>query len=87
MGHFGNFCKSTADIKKADEDRQMPNDDMKDTEVKIDNVNLFRISTANLTSKNSKTHNNDEFKVEVIVNNTLTTVIADTGAKVSVYSL
>ena len=87
MGHFGNFCKSTAEIKKVDEDRQMPNDDMKDVEDKVYNVNLFRISTANLTSPNSKTHNNNEFKVEVIVNNTLRTVIPDTGAKVSVCSL
>ena len=54
MGHFGNFCKSTAEIKKVDEDRQMPNDDMKDVEDKIYKVNLFRISTANLTSQNSK---------------------------------
>ena len=87
MGHFGNFCKSTAEIKKVDEDRQMPNDDMKDVEDKVYNVNLFRISRANLTSQNSKTHNNNEFKVEVIVNNTLRTVIPDTGAKVSVCSL
>ena len=34
-----------------------------------------------------KNHNNDEFKVEVIVTNTLTTVIGETGAKVSVCSL
>ena len=87
MGHFGNFRKSTAEIKKVDEDRQMPNDDMKDVEDKVYNVNLFRISRANLTSQNSKTHNNNEFKVEVIVNNTLRTVIPDTGAKVSVCSL
>ena len=87
MGHFGNFCKSTAEIKKVDEDRQMPNDDMKDVEDKVYNANLFRISRANLTSQNSKTHNNNEFKVEVIVNNTLRTVIPDTGAKVSVCSL
>ena len=65
----------------------MPNHDMKNVEDKIYNINLFRISTANLTSQNSKTHNNNEFKVEVIGNSTLTTVIADTGAKVSVCSL
>ena len=35
MGHFGNVCQSTAEIKKVDEDRQMPNDDMKDIEDKI----------------------------------------------------
>ena len=40
MGRFGNFGKSTAEIKKVDEDRQMPNDYMKDIEDKICNVNL-----------------------------------------------
>ena len=51
-GHFGNFCKSTAEIKKVDEDRQMPNYDMKDIEDKIYNINIFRISTSNLASQN-----------------------------------
>ena len=46
-----------------------------------------RISAANLTSQNSKTHSNNKFKVDVIVNNTLTTVMADIGARVSVCSL
>ena len=52
MGHFSDFCKNTAEIKKVDEDRQMPNDDMKDVENNIYNVNLFRISTSNLISQN-----------------------------------
>ena len=51
------------------------------------NVNLSRISTAIPTAQNLKTHSNNEFKVEVIVNNTLLTVMADTGARVSVCSL
>ena len=37
--------------------------------------------------KIKKAHSNNEFKVEVIVNNTLTTVTADTGARVSACSL
>ena len=57
---------------------------MKDTEYKIHNVNLFRISTTNSTAQNPKTQSNNEFKVEVTVNNTLATVMADTGARVSV---
>ena len=43
-----------AEIKKVDEDRQMPNDDIKDIEDKTYNVNLFRISTANSTAQNKK---------------------------------
>ena len=34
--------------------------------------------------KIQKLKRNNEFKVEVVVNNTLATVIADTGARVSV---
>ena len=41
-----------------------------------------------LTTQNVlKNQYNGDFKVEVVVNNTLATVIADTGAKVSVCSL
>ena len=57
---------------------------MKDIDYKIHNVNLFRTSTTNSTAQNPKTQSNNEFKVEVIVNNTLATVKADTGARVSV---
>ena len=45
-GHFGKFCKSTAETKRVDEDRQTPNNDKKDNEDKIYNANLFRISAA-----------------------------------------
>ena len=40
------------EIKKVDEDRQMSNDDMKDIEDKMYNVNLSSISAADLTSQN-----------------------------------
>ena len=56
---------------------------MKDTHKKVYNVNLFRITTQNVL----KSQYNGDFKVEVVVNNTLATVIADTGAKDSVCSL
>ena len=51
---------------------------MKDIEDKIYNVNRFRISTTNSTAKNPKANSNNDFKVEVIVNNTLTKVMAYT---------
>ena len=56
---------------------------MKDIHEKVYNVNLFRVTTQNAL----KNQYNGDFEVEVVVNNTLTTVIADTGAKVSVCSL
>ena len=45
-------------------------------------INLFRISTSNRTNQY-----NGDFKVEVVINNSLAKVAADTGAKVSVCSL
>lgn len=77
MGHFGKLCKSTKDVKKLDEENEE-----EDSE-KIYNVNLFRVTTQNMF----KGQSNSDFKIEVIVNNALGTVIADTGAKVSVCSL
>ena len=56
---------------------------MKDIQEKVYNVNLFRITTQNVL----KNQCNEDFAVEVVVNNTLATVIADPGAKVSVCSL
>ena len=55
---------------------------MKDTQEEVYNVNLFRITTLNVL----KNQYNGDFKVEVVVNNTLATVIADTRANVSVCS-
>ena len=55
---------------------------MKDTHEEVYNVNLFRITTQNVL----KNQYNGDFKVEVVVNNTLATVIADTRTKVSVCS-
>ena len=50
------------------------------------NVNLFRVKASN-QAKPSLISNRDQrkdFKVQVIVNNCLDTVIADTGARISV---
>ena len=44
-------------------------------------INLFRISTSNRTNQY-----NGDFKVEVVINNSLAKVAADTGARVSVCS-
>ena len=55
---------------------------MKDTHEEVYNANLFRITTQNVL----KSQNNGDFKIEVVINNTLATVIADTRAKLSVFS-
>ena len=82
VGHFSKFCKSTKKIRKVEEKIET-DQDMKDIQEKVYNVNLFRITTQNVL----KNQCNEDFTVEVVVNNTLATVIADTEAKVSVCSL
>ena len=77
-GHFTKFCKNK-DIKKIE---QSDSENQQNTD-EIYNINLFRITT----SSNRSNQYNGNFKVEVIVNNSLAKVIADTGAKVSVCSL
>ena len=75
-GHFKKLCRSK-------EVNQMKDEDTEDDDVW--SVNLFRIESAGTSSlrrpENSRIH---DFKAEVVVNNTLFSVIADTGARVSV---
>ena len=82
IGHVSKFCKTTKNIRKVEEKIET-DQDMKDIYEKVDNVNLFRITTQNILK--NQYHGN--FKVEVVVNSTLAAVIADTGAKVNVCSL
>ena len=67
-------CKEWIPIKKKVNERH---DHMKD---KIYNVNLFRISTGKSSMQNPNIQSNNKFKVEVVLNNTLTIVMADTGS-------
>ena len=82
IGHVSKFCKTTKNIRKVEEKIET-DQDMKDIYEKVDNVNLFRITTQNILK--NQYHGN--FKVEVVVNSTLAAVIADTGAKGNVCSL
>jgi len=84
QGHFTKVCKS----KSFNHQRNVPTSD--DTPDKVDsfqtyNINLFciRKSLPKATLK-SNLSNKQNFKVEVIVNNSLANVIADTGATLSV---
>ena len=76
-GHFIKFWKSK-DIKKVEQ----PDTLSQQNTDEIYNINLFRITTSNRTNQY-----NSDCKVEIIINNSLAKVIADTGAKVSVCSL
>ena len=83
MGHFSNFSKSTKDVRKMGEKNEETRNHAKDIFDRNYNINLFRTTTQYVFTKN---HIGD-FKVHVVINNTLGTVIIDTGAKVSVCSL
>ena len=51
------------------------------------NINLFRIKTATSSVKPkliSRKNNRTDFKVQVVTNNNLDIVVADTGARISV---
>ena len=76
-GHFTKLCKNK-DIKKVEQ----PDTESPQNTDETYNINLFRITTSNRTNQY-----NSGFKVEVIINNSLVKVIADTGAKVTVCSL
>ena len=72
-GHYAKVCRKE---KKEQEINGVETNEHED----IYNINLFRINTAqdNITN---------DFKVELLINNNLGTVLADTGAKISVCSL
>lgn len=75
LGHFSKFCKSKG-VNQVKED---------DSDEDVYSVNLFRIETAGTTSlERPKDYKEHDFKAEVVVNNSLASMIADTGAKVSV---
>lgn len=68
IGHFARLCKSAVNAVKEENE---------DEEKEAYTINLFQIET-------SLAPNKKDFKIQVVVNNHLGTVIADTGARISV---
>ena len=84
MIHFGKFCKTIKDISKIDEKKlKKLRDDAKETFDRIYNINLSRMTLQHIL----KTNHCRNFKVEVVTNNTLGTIIIDTGSKIRICSL
>ena len=77
VGHFIKMCRSKT-VNQVDHEDEKPEPDDG-----IWSVNLFRIKTS--TTPSMQSHH--DFKVEVIVNNSLVSLIADTGARISVCSM
>ena len=86
MGHLPSVCNSSKDVMNVEPDT---NEDIHDAdgENTTYNINLFVINSSLKTPKpklRSNMSNRHDFSVQVVVNNTLERVLADTGAKVSV---
>lgn len=89
MGHFAKVCKSSkaekVDALKQDEQKNCENDE-DDDEEDCYSINLFRLKASRKVkpSLSSNISRKMDFKTEVVINNCLDTVIADTGARISV---
>ena len=75
-GHYATVCKSSTKHKAVNE---LTEESTPEEGEKVYNVNLFRISNSNDST--------EDFKTELLINNHLDTVLADTGAGISVCSL
>ena len=80
MGHFAKVCLSK-NVRETTEEKKTDIGELKESTY---NVNLFRIESSYTTVKPKLSIKNSDFKVQVIVNNNSTSVIADTGATISV---
>ena len=90
VGHLASVCKSkNKPVRQINNER----DQSQDSDGSIDqtdasansayNINIFRVKS-NKPQPALKSKQHKDYKVQVMVNNSLTSVIADTGAKVSV---
>ena len=80
-GHIADVCCSICRLNKHEDGTAF------DTEEQMYNVNLFQIKPMQQSKKPTLQSNiqlKKEFKIQVVVNNHLEYVIADTGARVSV---
>lgn len=83
IGHLANVCRKSTDVRQMEDDAPTGgNDEHEDQSYQI---NVFRIKTSSVKPKlQSRITNRKDFRVQVVVHNSLNTVIADTGARISV---
>ena len=79
LGHVSKVCKSEAAIQ------EVSTEISDNEESSVYNVNIFRLQKRE--AERAELFNNDDFNVQLVINNHLDSVLADTGAKVSVCSL
>ena len=86
-GHFAKVCQSSKVVQQVEFDTEEPTDDSDTAEEDLYNINIFCTKSTNKSPPPkllSRAPKKNDFKVQVIVNNSLDSVIADTGAQVSV---
>ena len=86
LNHFAKVCRSQKDIRHVEDITKEQQDDDTNNDGDLYNINLFRIKTTRSTVKPRfiSQRNVKDFKVQVVINNNLDTVVADTGARISV---
>ena len=85
-GHFENACKSTP-VKRVNTEKNEDSEEAEEIEEQVHNINIFTIKKSKNSSKpkfKANIENKNDFKVQLVINNHLDHVIADTGAYVSV---
>ena len=87
MGQFSSVCRSSKPLRKIEFAEEENKSENEEEDPDLYNINIFRIK-ANENALRCKIlsnlKNKNDFKCEVIINNKLDTVIAGTGAGVSV---
>ena len=86
VGHFPNMCR-TRKVRYTELHSDEAVNDATVDAIDVYNVNIFKVTTSDTTEfkpANENKNRNQEFSVEVVVNGVITSVTADTGAKVSV---
>ena len=87
MGHFPTVCKSSRSVRKVETPGDATSGNSENDGEDTYNINLFRVkkSTNSPKPKLLSNHTNKhDFKVQVVIHNSVDNVIADTGARVSV---
>ena len=87
IGHYESVCrkkKAVRELTSITPESQLRSEEDAE-ESGIYNINIFRVTHTNLHQpRHTSQRMKEDFKVQVIVNNSLATVLADTGASISV---
>ena len=83
LGHLEKYCRVYKEVKYNETEQEEEVNKIEEVRSQVYNVNIFKVNIASRSGFVTKKRTKD-FKVEVGVNGAITTVTADTGARVSV---